>query len=245
MKYFTLLALLFANAASANGLDDLRGALGQLQGQGTLRGTFEARSQKTEIGKGKAPEVASATAYVEEDASGFSLRWDRAVLKRAADEARPPKGVKKSEALSTLIGSTSALKIANSVNFAPAMLRMLEDGQLKSERADAWQGKPARLVELSLVEPKPDEEQVKMKESVHTAQVWLAPDGTPLAATVTHQRKASVMVFLTFEQNAKEDFVFSVAGNRLVVLKRDEQGTAKGLGSDAQYRNTYTFSPKA
>src|SRR5690349_19050483 len=83
MKYFTLLALLFTNAAFANGLDDLRGALGQLQGQGTLHGTFEARSQKTETGKGKAPEVASATAYVEEDANGFSTRWDRAVLKRA------------------------------------------------------------------------------------------------------------------------------------------------------------------
>jgi hypothetical protein len=33
--------------------------------------------------------------------------------------------------------------------------------------------------------------------------------------------------------------------NRLVVLKRGEQGTARGLGSDAQYRNTYSFTPKA
>lgn len=245
MKYAALLALLFANSAFANGLDDLRGALAALQGQAALRGTFEARQQTVEVdGKDKTPEAASATAQVEEDASGLQVRWDRAVLKRANEQAWAAKGGKKGQALSTLIGSTSALRLANALNYAPALLHALEGAQLKSERSDTWQGKPARLLELSLIEPAPDEDKVKMKVSTHTARIWLGADGAPLAATVTHTRKASVMVFLSFEQEAREEFVFSVVANRLVVLKRDEQGTAKGLGSTNQYRNGYTFTPK-
>jgi hypothetical protein len=246
MRYAALLALLFAHSSFASGLDELRTALGGLQGQGALRGTYEIRQQKTELeGKEKGPESALATVQLEEDANGLQVRWDRATLKRANDEAHPPKGAKKSQGLSTLVGASSALRMSNALNHAPALLRALEGAQLKSERADTWQGKPARLLELALVEENPDDDKVKMKESTHLAQVWLGADNTPLAASVTHKRKASVMVFLSFEQSAKEDFVFSVVNNRLVVLKRDEQGSAKGFGSDARYRNTYTFTPKA
>jgi hypothetical protein len=242
MKYLALMALLFAHACYANGLDDLRGALGTLQGKSTLRGTFDARQQSTE--KGKATEAAHARAFVEEDENSLQVRWDRSLLKRANDEARPPKGTKKHDALSALIGTASAVRMSNAMNYAPIFLKSLEDGELKSEKADTWQGRPVRLLELSLVEPNPDEEHVKIKESTHLAQVWMASDGTPLAARITHKRRASVMLVISFEQEAREDFVFVVVGNRLVVRQRDEQGTASGLGTEAEYRNTYIFQPK-
>jgi hypothetical protein len=245
MKYAALLVLLFANAAWANGLDDLRTALGSLQGQGAVRGTFEARQSKQETDKSKAPESANATAYVEHDGGSLTIRWERATLKRANDEANPPRNGKPREMLSTLVGSSSALRIDECVNYAPGLLRELDGAQVKSERNESYQGKPARVLELSLVERAPDDEHVNMRESVHTATLWLGQDNVPLAASVTHRRKAKVMVFLSFEQQEKEDFVFNQVANRLVVLKRDEQGTAKGLGSDAQYRNTYSFTPKA
>lgn len=244
MKYVALLAFLFANAAWANGLDDMRNALGSLQGQGALRGTFDARQSKQEVDKGKAPESANASAFIEDDGGNLTIRWDRATLKRANDEANPPNNGKPKQMLSTVLGTSTALRIGSCVNYAPALLRALDGAQLKSERADTYHGKPARLLELSLVERSPDDEHVSMKESTHTAQVWLGADNVPLAASIVHKRKAKVLVFLSFEQQSKEDFQFSVAGNRLVVLKQDEQGTAKGLGSDGQYRNTYSFTPK-
>jgi hypothetical protein len=245
MKYAALLALLFANAAWASGLDDMRAALGTLQGQGMVRGTFEGRLSKQEADRSKPAESAIATANVEHDGGGLTIRWDRATLKRANDEANPPRNAKPKEMLSTLVGSSSALRIDECVNYAPGLLRELDGAQLKAERSDTYQGKPARVLELSLVERAPDDEHINMKESVHTATVWIGQDNLPLAATVTHRRKAKVLVFLSFEQQAKEDFVFSQVANRLVVLKRDEQGTAKGLGSDGQYHNTYSFTPKA
>jgi hypothetical protein len=241
MRYLPLLALLFAHGCLANGLDDLRGALGALQGKSTLRGTFDARLQSTE--KGKPPEAAQARAFAEEDANSLQVQWERGLLKRANDEARPPKGTKKREALSTLIGAASAVRMSNAMNYAPVFLKSLEDAQLKLEKADTWNGKPARVLELSLVEPNPDEEHVKIKESTHTARVWTTPDGTPLGAHITHKRRASVMVLISFEQVSKENFIFGVSGDRLVVLQRDEQGTASGLGTEADYRNTYTFEP--
>ena len=244
MKYAALLAFLFANAAWANGLDDMRHALGSLQGQGALRGTFDARQSKQEVEKDKVPETASASAFVEDDGGNLTIRWDRATLKRAADEASPPHNGRPKHMLSTVLGTSSALRIDSAVNYAPDFLRALEGAQLKSERADTYQGKPARLLELALVERNPDDEHVSMKESAHIAKVWVGADNVPLAASITHRRKAKVLVFLSFEQQSKEDFAFSVAANRLVVLKRDEQGTATGLGSDGQYHNTYSFTPK-
>lgn len=244
MKYAALLAFLFANAAWANSLDDMRNALGSLQGQGALRGTFDARQSKQEVDKDKAPETANASAIVEDDGGSLTIRWDRATLKRAAEEADPPNKGKPKQMLSSVLGSSSALCIGSAVNYAPAFLRALDGAQLKSERADTFQGRPARLLELALVERNPDDEHVSMKESVHIAKVWVGADNVPLAASITHKRKAKVLVFLSFEQQSKEDFAFSVANNRLVVLKREEQGTAKGLGSDGQYHNTYSFTPK-
>jgi hypothetical protein len=245
MKYAALLVLLFANAAWANGLDDLRTAIGSLQGQGTVRGTFEARQSKQEVDKSKAPEAADAMAQVEHDGTSLTVRWDRSTLKRANDEANPPYNGKPKETLSTVVGTSSALRIEDCVNHAPGLLRELDGAQLKSERSDTFQGKPVRVLELALVERAPDDEHINMKESLHTATVWLGQDNIPIKATVIHRRKAKVLVFLSFEQQVKEDFVFTQVANRLVIVKRDEQGTAKGLGSDGQYHNTYSFTPKA
>jgi hypothetical protein len=244
MKYAALLALLLTNAAWANGLDDLRTALGSLQGQGAVRGTFEARQQKQDLDKGKPSESASTSAQVEQDGASLTIRWDRAMLRRANDEANPPNGGKPKELLTALVANSSALRIDNYVNYAPQLLRVLDGAQLKSERADTYQGKPVRVLELALVERAPDDEHVSMKENVHTAQVWVGADNVPLAASIQHRRKAKVMVFLSFEQQSREELVFSAVSNRLAVLKRDEQGTAKGIGSDSQYRNTYSFTPK-
>lgn len=246
MKFAALLALLFAHSAFASGLDDLKVALATLQGQGSLRGTYEARQYKNDLEKkSRGPESASASAQVEDDADGFQIRWDRAVLKRAMAEAKPGKSANSVEPLTSLIGSASATKLAQVVNYAPVLLQTLSVGQLKSERADTWNGKPARLLELTIAEQDPEDDKVSMKENVRTAQVWIGQDGIPLAASFSRKVRAKVMMFMSFEMSNKDDYTFGVVANRLVVLKREEQGTAKGMGSDTQFRNSYTFTPKA
>ncbi|MDC8759266.1 hypothetical protein [Janthinobacterium fluminis] len=244
MKYAAFAAFLLCNTASATGLDDLKAALAPLQGQGVLRGTYEAREQKTDLEKnGAKPELAQVSALVEDDAGGLQIHWDRALLKRAADESRPAKG-KKSDALTQAIGSSSAPRIAAAVNYAPKLLQQLASSQLKQERVDTYQGKPARLLEINFTPPDEDNDKVKVKENTHLAQVWLGADGLPLAASVTHKVKVSFMVFLSYETTSKEELLFSAQANRLVVLRREEQGNEKGMGSEGKFSRLYTFTPK-
>ncbi len=247
MKSLPLLALLIANCALANGLDDLKTALAPLQGQGALRGTYEAKETKTNLSDkpAKPAESATASALVDEDASGFQIRWDRALLKRAADEASPARGASKKEALNALIGSSSAPKVAQAVNYAPRLLQYLATGTLKSERADTYQGKSARVLEVMITPQEEENDKVKVKENSHLARIWVGADGLPLAATIDHSIKVSMMVFLSYEKASKEEMTFGVMANRLVLLKREDQGKEKGLGNESQYRNLYTFTPKA
>lgn len=242
MKYAALTVLLLANSAFANGLDDLKAALVPLQGQGALRGTYEAREQKSDAEKpGAKPELAQLSAQVEDDAGGLQLRWERALLKRAADEA---KGGKRNAVLERAISANSGMRVAESVNYAPKLLRMLANSQLTLERADTWQGKPARLLELKITPPVEADEKTKVKENTVLAQVWLGADGVPLGATLSQKLKISMMAFLSIERASKDEFSFAVHANRLVLLRREEQGSDKNIGGEVVFRNLYTFMPK-
>ena len=246
MKLAALLALLFVTPAFAfaNGFDDLKTALALLQGQGVLRGIYEAKELRTEMEKdvAKPGSTGLASALVEDDTAGLQIRWDRALLKRAADEAMPLKGGKKSEVIAAAIGSSSGIQIAEAVNFAPRLLTMLTRSQLKRERAEPFQGKPARLLELNYPEHFA-QEKVSLKNNSRTIQVWLGENNLPLGATITRAIKGSFMLFFSFENTSKEDLTFSVHANRLVLLRKVDQGSVKSSAGDNQYRNTYTFTP--
>jgi hypothetical protein len=247
MKRLALISLLFSSSAFASGLDDLRTALAPLQGQGALRGAYEARETRhmLDAKPAKAPETVAASALVAEDANGLEIRWDRALLKRASEEGSLGKGAKRKEGLNLLIGSTSAPRVAQALNYAPQLLQYLATAQLRGERMDAWNGKPARLIEVLVVPEEEENSKVSIKDNSHVARIWLGPDNLPLGATIVHNVKASIMVFLTYEKSSKEELTFSVAANRLVVTKREDAGKEKGPGMDSTFRHLYFFTPKA
>lgn len=235
----TLLTL--AGSAQANGLDDMKTALAALQGQSALRGNYDIRQTTTDLDKGTPAQTVAATVQVEEDGGALALRWDRALLKRAADEDKRPKS---GDHLSSLIAGTTATRLADVVNYAPKMLDTLAHSQFVSEKADTYQGKPARLLQLTYTPPMEENSKVSIKENAHVAQVWIGADGVPLAVNMTHKLRGSFMMFISFEQSSRDELVFNVVNNRLVLARRDEQGTRKGAGSDATYHNVYVFTPR-
>ncbi len=244
MKLAALLALLFATPVLANGFDDLKTALALLQGQGVLRGTYEAKELRTKMEKNVARPGSTglASALVEDDTSGLQIRWDRALLKRAADEARAFKGAKKRETIASAIGSSSGVQIAEAVNYAPRLLTMLSASELKLERVDVYQGKPTRLLELDFPEYIA-EDKVSLKDNTRTIHVWLDEHNLPLGATITRTIKGSFMLFFSFENTSKEEMTFAVQANRLVLLRKVDQGSIKSTAGDNQYHNVYTFTP--
>ncbi|HEU4850916.1 MAG TPA: hypothetical protein VFT37_02045 [Telluria sp.] len=241
MKYAALLALLVSSTVSASTLSDLKAALGAMQGQGTLRGTYEARQSKTEEESGK-PETTTVSAKVEDTSGELRIGWDRGLLQRAMEQSqRTPKP---DTELSMAINQNSANRIAGAVNYAPRLLNIIATGQVKSERSEAWQGKPARVLEVAYTPPIDGNSSLKVKENSHTAKLWLGADGVPLAASFSHSVRASFMVFISYEEKSTENYVFAQVANRLVALKREEQGMRKGAGQDATFRNVYTFTPQ-
>jgi hypothetical protein len=238
-------AILVSTQAFATGLDDLRSALASLQGQGSLRGIYDTRTSTTDKDKAKGTESAAATASIEEDASGVSVRWERNLLKQAFDQANPPQGVKKQDALQSLINSTSPMKVQQTLNYAPRLLAYLKGATLKAERQETYQGKPARALDLVLQPPEIGSSQVSVKESVVGGTIWINAEGIPLAASVSHKFKGSAMVFLSFEDSARRDYVFTTVANRLVLVKYEEQGARKNPGGDSTYKISSTFTPRA
>ncbi|UOD30803.1 hypothetical protein INH39_03435 [Massilia violaceinigra] len=246
MKYLVMMGLLATGPACAGGFEDMKTALALLQGQGTLRAAYEARETHTEFDAKplKGPETAMVVAQVEDDPGGLEIRWDRGLLKRAADESSVAKGARRKQALSQLVGSSSAPRLAVAMNYAPRLLQSLSIAQFKSERADSYQGKPARLVELVMAPQEEVNQNVSIKENTIEARFWLGPDGVPLGAVTTHTVKAKLMVFMSYEKTTKEEFTFGVVNNRLVVLKREMQGKEKGPGTENEFKNLYTVTPK-
>lgn len=242
MKNAVLVVLLAAGPAAASGLDDMKAALSALQGLGPVRGAYEA--QETKSRPGKPPETHMAAAMVSEDASALEIRWDRALLKRAADEGSAARGVNKKDGLSNLITSSSPARVGSALNYAPRLLQALALGSLKAERMDAWQGKPARLLEVLISPEEAPNDAVSIRDNTIVAQFWIGADGVPLGAVTTHTVKARLMLFMAYEKTTRDEITFAVAGNRLMVLKRDSVGREKGPGIEYDFRHLYTFTPK-
>lgn len=239
---FLLSCLVFP--LQAGGLDDLRAALNRMQGQGSLRGIYDVNAW-SRGGKGKEIEesTGTASAWVEEDAAGLQIRWDRALLQRADEKVKAAKGAQKRDSPTLGIDSASPLKIHGAMNFAPKLARLLATGQLKQDRADTCQGKPARLLEIQLTPPGSGDKEMDPKENAYTAQIWVGVDDVPLAATLTKLVKASKL-FISIEMANTEEFTFALVANRLVVLRREERMTTKTLGIEAQQRTIATFTLK-
>ncbi len=237
------LALLLTASLGASSMDDLKASLAKLQGQGALRGTYQVNAW-SRGGKGKDLQETkgTASAWVEEDASGLRIQWDRSLLQRAEAEAGSSKGPKKAGSPILGIESASVLKIYGAMNYAPKLARLLASGQLKRERSDVFQSQPARLLEVQLPPPDADDED-KPKESTYTAKIWLDPEGLPLGATLVHTLKASLL-FISAVQSMTEELAFSRVADRLVVVRREESQSGKGMGFELQTRTISTFTIK-
>lgn len=236
--------LLLTLSLPANGLDDLKGALGRLAAPGPLRGTYHLSIwAKYGMGKDVEETTGSASAALEVDAAGLVIRWDKALLQKAAEEAYQVKDKKAKATDSPSLGISAAdgLAMANSLDYGPALRRLLAFGQLKQEGPALHDGKAARLLELQITPPRSEEDRKKTKELIDTAKLWLGADGLPVAAHFVHIIKAKVLMF-TMERSREEEFLFALVGNRLVATRRELRETNHIMGTDSQSRTVATFT---
>jgi len=236
--------LLVGMLLPADTLSDLKGTLARLNGQEALKASVEYQFWSRQ-GDEKKPVITEgkATTLVEEGPQGLKLSWSRGLIQAAAQEAKakvldPEKTTPTRRAIEGL----KAVEMSDYLNGAEELLRTLEQSQLVEEKAEAWQGKPARLL-LFKFTPRLGQQQRKyIKELDATAKVWVGADGLPLAAENQVHMKGRAYLVISFEQQQKEEFRFARAGNRLLVVHHVQESSGSGGGEKGQSKTVMNLS---
>ena len=244
MKRLACLALALL-PLRADGLTDLRARLAQLQGQDPVKGQLGRDLwQQDQDGK-EAPKVVqgSLQLFVEAGPQGLHLQVGPGLLAQARREQEAAlKDPEKEPGTARVLKGLNPVDLAEGLNAADGLLRDLAQATLLEEKAEAFEGQPARLLVLK-PEPKLNAQARKaLKSLTATLKVWVAADGTPLALEEAVAFKAS-RFFISFEGTTKKKQRFRRVGNRLVSLLEEEESQNSGLGNVQQKKVVTRFQP--
>jgi hypothetical protein len=237
----TVLTAMMVQSAQANGLDELKAALGRLQGAGPVRVTVTAQVTTNSRDDDNRVQATSGTANViaEDGPQGLRISYPRDIMAKAVAE-----GTSRQSDSTAPTPTRNALNeldygdVHGMVHAAEALLSRLEGAKLKAERAETWNNMPARLLTLDLVVPK--NQRFVDKQSA-TLDIWIAQDGRPLASRTQNVSKGSAFVVVSFESKNRDERVYAVAGDRLLVTRRESAGSGSGAGQRGETKATVTL----
>ncbi len=125
------------------------------------------------------------------------------------------------------------------------LLQELEGAKLLEERAEAFDGKPARRLRLA-VDPDLDEEARRhLKRAVSECTVWVGADGLPLAWRRDLDMKVRAMLIVSMDMRLQIQRRYQKHHDRLVVVSEsvDLKGQAMGHPFAAEGRSTARVDP--
>jgi hypothetical protein len=234
------LLLLATLPLCADGLGDLRAALGRLQGPDTAKVSFEYQFRR-ELQEGKGPSVTqgAVTAQVEDGPQGLRITWDRATLLQAEGELQGAfQDPLKPAPISQILRSLTSLDIDEHLHGAQTLLRDLTGAHLKETRPDAWQGKPAQLLVLDLEAVINPNIRPAVKEVKAQGLLWVGSDGSPLAFRSDVAYKGSRFL-IAFHGIRKEELHYQRRGNRLLVTWAQSEERTSGFGESVGTKREY------
>lgn len=223
--------LLAASALHADSLGDLRAALQKLQGHEPIKARAEV-STSSANGEGKKQKTRQSrgTVQLEEGPGGLKLGWTAEQLEAARTETRRKKA--DPEAQTPNLDSLRALNAEDAsemLGAAPSLLLKLSQVKVLEERAEAFGGKPARMLHLRMEPAMSAEEREVMKKFEQRLKVWLDADGTPLGFEESVEFKGSKFL-ISFGGSSKESATLHKVGGRLVVERTTKENTGSGMG---------------
>ena len=242
MRLVPLLFLLGAASLHADSLSTLKESL-RLTGDDPVAATVEFSFADT-TGDEKKPVTTTgrANATVSLDAEGLRIGWSPDQLAAAVREQKESAGkAGHPEPTRQAMARLGATQVYDYLDAGAELLRQLETATLVGEQEERWHEQPARRLTLKLEPPLSDEDRKVIKEIDATARVWVALDGTPLAAESTLRLKGRVMVLIGFEHSEQEQFTFARAGDRLVVTSHQRETADNGGGQHQRTKTTATL----
>jgi hypothetical protein len=233
----SLLLLLLPSIAAADGLTDLRGALGRLTATTPAHGTIEITSTSRSNEEDKSNEGKASVAF-EIGKEGLDIGYPRAMLAQATQESRlQARDPERATPVRTGAGSIRPLHVADLLDAAAPLGILLESAQLLQMKPATFGGRPARLLLFKIVPKisKADSKHVKKVDA--SLSIWIGEDGTPLAAEESTSAKASFLL-ISFEVEQKESWTYARNGDRLIAICHEETNKSDGLG---QHETTHTL----
>lgn len=224
---------LFCNVARADGLSDLKTSLMNLQGTVPLKAVIEVKTSGKR-GEGKSLEETSgqASIAIENNARGLHVSYSKDTLALLENEERAKeKDPKKKTPTLTAMTSINTAALRQMASSSGHLSRAIENAVFKAEKADTYNGKPARLLSFEMPIDKLDpKEREAVKKFEGTLDVWIAADGTPLASRSHQHRSIRALLVISMEIEDDVDLVYSVLGDRLVTLRKESKNTGAGMG---------------
>jgi hypothetical protein len=240
-RWLLLTILLACLPLGADALTDLRASLARFQGAEPVKATvdFQFWRQTSEEGGPVILQGAVAT-RVEDGPQGLRITWDHGTLQTADREQRAAALSPAAQAPTTqMMKSLTALDVAERLNEGETLERLLAQSTLQETKPEAWQGKPAQLLVLSLAPLLyPPSLRNAVKEVKAQARVWVDPEGVPLAYRSEVTYKGS-RYLIRFQGVQKEEIHFVRVGNRLVGAWTQNEERQNGLGQSLANRRTY------
>ena len=240
--------VLSATGAHADGLTDLKTALTRLQGQTPLKAVLEiSRSSRQGEGKELEESVSKATVTLEDGARGLQVLYGKDLLARVEAEANAKeKDAKAKTPTLSAMGDIGAGELRPMILAAGTLARRMEKAVFKSEEVQAYAGKPARLLSFEFpLESLPEKDRKYIKQYEGSLDIWIAADGTPLASHSKDKVSGRAFVVISFESNNDEQSVYSVVGQRLVMVRKETRSSGSGAGEKGESHVTKTLTPQA
>ena len=227
------------SSAHADGLADLRASLARLQGTTPLKASVDAHDwRRTGDGKDAQEHQGSVTIVLEDGPRGLQPLYGRDLLARSDAELRTAvKDKKAGKPIEQTLGQLGIAELRLLASAAPALSREIDEAVFKNEAPDTLDGKAVRrLVFETGIDSVSDSNRKYVREFKSVLTVWIAADGTPVASNRHLDVSGRAFVVITFEQHDDQSRSFAVVGDRLVAVRDDEKGSAKGAGEGQDYR---------
>ncbi|MEA2343089.1 MAG: hypothetical protein QOF63_1258, partial [Thermoanaerobaculia bacterium] len=119
--------------------------------------------------------------------------------------------------------------VAELLDGAAALGVLLESAQFVQTKPANFGGRPARLLSFKLFPRMSKSESKHVKKIESALSVWVAEDGTPLAAEETTSIKAGFLL-INFDVDQKHNWAYARNGDRLVVTRYESNDKSDGLG---------------
>ncbi|HVS33139.1 MAG TPA: hypothetical protein VMS98_16995 [Thermoanaerobaculia bacterium] len=240
-----VLALILALPLRGDSIAALRTFLVTLRGAEPVSATIDVSRARKSSGRFANNDWSGQVQYtVNVDNTGLQITLPQPLLERSARETREREAdPKKMAPTRAAIDELQPSSIIESLSFAEPLARLLDIATLDSERPATWQGRPARLLSLTLKEKLPPQAtsifNVRFQQDHLT--LWVADDHTPIAAERVRKGSARFL-FLRGEMNSKESWTFTRRSDRLVVTRFESSFAGSGFGQRGEGRTLQTVT---